>query len=294
MGYSKYAAGGDVEDFPIDQTYRVDALYRLALSSYYAEKYQEALNYCKKALEFDSEAIDVVNLIERIKRTVGEDSDLEFPDYSSHLIKLSDDEAIKSSGSTIVNIEQKLRELQEEMETFRNEGIVVTRLENALSDKTMSVDDIFKEFSDFCDDVEEIRIIRDSMNKYILNKTMRAMVMKLRIKVMDPANLDQVRKEYEKLQEMAEEREKGVKTPDLEKMIKDKVCKVEDPDEEQTTESKIVGLMCLGRLAYNKRRYQEAMDYFEKILDLDGEHKVAQKYHLECRIKQSNLDRMKG
>jgi len=46
MGVSRYSPEGlPPEDFPLDMRYRINALYKLALSSFHAGKYEATLKF---------------------------------------------------------------------------------------------------------------------------------------------------------------------------------------------------------------------------------------------------------
>jgi tetratricopeptide (TPR) repeat protein len=70
MGASRYSPEGlQADEFPLDLRYKIDALYKLALSSFYAGKYEDTLHYVKKALEKDPSNSEMLELLSKIEAT---------------------------------------------------------------------------------------------------------------------------------------------------------------------------------------------------------------------------------
>ena len=68
MGSSRYSPEGlQAEEFPLDIRYRIDALYKLALSAFNAGNYEDTVHFVKKALEKSPSDLEILTLIDKVK-----------------------------------------------------------------------------------------------------------------------------------------------------------------------------------------------------------------------------------
>jgi hypothetical protein len=71
MGVSRYSPEGlPPEDFPLDMRYRINALYKLALSSFHAGNYEDTLKFTLKALEKNPNNLEILALLDRVRKRV--------------------------------------------------------------------------------------------------------------------------------------------------------------------------------------------------------------------------------
>lgn len=69
MGSSRYSPEGlQPEEFPLDLRYRINALYKLALSSFHAGNYQDTLNYIERALDKFAQNDEMLTLLDMVKK----------------------------------------------------------------------------------------------------------------------------------------------------------------------------------------------------------------------------------
>jgi len=92
MGTSRYSPEGlPPEDFPLNMRYRINALYKLALSSFHAGNYDDTLKFMLKALEKNPENLEILSLLDRVLKRVPEADTAPFQKYLEKR-ELQDDE----------------------------------------------------------------------------------------------------------------------------------------------------------------------------------------------------------
>jgi len=68
MGSSRYSPEGlQADEFPLDLRYRIDALYKLALSAYNAGNYEDTVHFVKKALDRNPSDLEILTLVDKVR-----------------------------------------------------------------------------------------------------------------------------------------------------------------------------------------------------------------------------------
>jgi hypothetical protein len=85
MGVSRYSPEGlPPEDFPLDMRYRINALYKLALSSFHAGNYEDTLKFTLKALEKNPNNLEILALLDRVRKRV---PDADMSSFQKYILK---------------------------------------------------------------------------------------------------------------------------------------------------------------------------------------------------------------